>query len=973
MKIRRLLLCALLALVPMAGNAQYYSFGRDPAFTRWSQIETDHFRLIYPSSMDSLARVYLFTMEKWRATVNDPMHIDPPQMPVVLHPYTTLSNGSVSWTPRSVNLITSPDAYSGTPEPWISQLAVHEMRHIAQSSHFTRGFYKPLSFLLGEQAPGLGLALLGNRRLLEGDAVVAETELSYAGRGRHAEFLMYMRSLYIDPDIRQWSWDRVAFGSYRYKKINMYAVGYSLVAAARYVSDDYGFSGEYYDAVAPHLYPVTSIFTKFDNKRFKPWKYYNDVSYALFRDMWLEDLERRGPATPMDTLPVVRQRRYCDYVDVTPVEDSLSRWDGCILAVKSGMDYATQLVAIDAEGRERRISHFSPYASRLSDIAGGRIYWSETVLHNPNGLMDYSEIRYLDLRGGHVGTLTRGTKYFNPATSPDGGMIAAAEYPVGGSTHLVVLSSENGEVLRRVEAPANGQLLESAFCGDEIFCTVIAEKGVGICALSPEGRWREVVPAQGSDIRSLKCRGGDLFFSSDLDGLLNVYCLHLADGMMHRLTNSRCGAGHPTLDADGGTLYWSEFDNTGYRPAKASLDTLQWRISYFGKPFQDKVVTMLDAQRLRSQEEFPVGDSSYFIASAHPSKPYRKVVHGVKVHSWAPVYYNVDRIMSMSMDHLYDLAAVGATAYSQNDLGTVNTMLGYSYHKGFHAGHARLATSLANIELEGSVDVNDRHSVSHVQKDGAVVSEETSHPYVTAKLTADYPINLYKGGWLSAFVPLVQWHFGNDSYSILGEEGRLSSLKFGARYYRMLPVATSQVYPRSGFSVSAYGQLPLSGARFDRLAYLGGYLYLPGFTRIQGFKLELEMQKRFAENGTFLSSSMASLPYGYNHKYPTARPSASYVKGSLSYAIPIWLGDASIPGVIYLKRLQVIPYGQYALDCTFDGSVSDYSSYGADLLVDFNFLRIMVDLSAGVRYSRISPLVPTDSPNCFQLLFGLSL
>ena len=49
----------LLLGAPQA-RAQYYTTGSAPTSVRWSQIKSDHFTVIFPREIDSLAREYLY-------------------------------------------------------------------------------------------------------------------------------------------------------------------------------------------------------------------------------------------------------------------------------------------------------------------------------------------------------------------------------------------------------------------------------------------------------------------------------------------------------------------------------------------------------------------------------------------------------------------------------------------------------------------------------------------------------------------------------------------------------------------------------------------------------------------------------------------------------------------------------------------------------------------------------------------------
>ena len=63
------------------------------------------------------------------------------------------------------------------------------------------------------------------------------------------------------------------------------------------------------------------------------------------------------------------------------------------------------------------------------------------------------------------------------------------------------------------------------------------------------------------------------------------------------------------------------------------------------------------------------------------------------------------------------------------------------------------------------------------------------------------------------------------------------------------------------------------------------------------------------------------------------------------------MGDVSLSSILYFKRLQLIPFGDFAMDIN-PREKKIYYSYGADILVDFNLLRLAFPLSLGMRYAR---------------------
>ena len=103
----------LLLLLPLVAQAQFFTAGDDPGCRRWYSIESENYRIIYPRGLDSLARVYAREMERFRKPVGLTSGYLPGEcirgkMPVVLHAYNSVSNGSVAWAPKRMDAYTMP-------------------------------------------------------------------------------------------------------------------------------------------------------------------------------------------------------------------------------------------------------------------------------------------------------------------------------------------------------------------------------------------------------------------------------------------------------------------------------------------------------------------------------------------------------------------------------------------------------------------------------------------------------------------------------------------------------------------------------------------------------------------------------------------------------------------------------------------------------------------------------------------------
>ncbi len=969
----KLILSLILISFTQSAVAQFFSVGIDPIDVKWKIIKTEHYNIIFPYEIDSLARKYATVLENNRKRVLESLVVNPKRISVVLHPYCTKSNGTVGWAPARMDFFTTPPPFRGTADDWGTHLALHETRHVGQFAKWEQGAFKVLKYIFGEQISAIGSGLFVPGWFMEGDAVVSETQFSKAGRGREAEFLAYFRMAFINDDFR--NWDKWHLGSTEKKTPDHYSFGYLINSTARFLTDDYFMEGKYLDYSVRGFYKPKVIFGAY-NKGFQasPQQVLKEATEVM-GNIWKNDYNSRAPFTPYREVCTQHEKRYCEYF--YPIRISLpgSKYDKSYIVAKWGYDEYRKLVIVDTTGKESILFPFSYYSSPLV-IHKEKVYWSETTSHNTQNLEDYSELCLLDLNTGKRKIVTNRTRYYNPTISSTGDTIAVADYPVEGSSFLVMLNASDYSEMSRVEAPRRGQIKESTFIGNKLYCTVVTQRGLCLYCLE-NGKWRRIIKEQQQSIKGFRSFEKRLYFSSDLDGVQNIYCYDTENHILRRLTNSEYGALYPFYDPVDNELLYSWLYKGGYHIAGTKRDSLDWSLASFEKPYLNPIAEHLTAQvnhqsiAIRDTNMVNVADTALF-----PSKHYNKLTNLFKFHSWAPFYYNFDRLKSLSFEHYYDLASIGATFYSQNDLSTATTMLGYSYHNGFHSGHVKFSYAGVDPNFEISADINDRnvneYKLEDIGSDVYVntVNEKGGIPYVTTELLAYWPFDFNSGGWYRVLYPYASWTFDNDRYFSFSKNKFVlkNQLNFGLSYGQVLPTSRSAIFPRWGFGLSARGGTAAGmGDCFGSLFYTSAFCYLPGITKVQGLKLAFSFQQQLINKKSYYLTPIASLPRGYRKDYP----SSTFVKGSVDYAIPIYLGDFSISSILYFQRLQVIPFIDYARDMNDQSVVKNYYSFGTDLLVDFNVIRVRTLISAGVRYARTGP--QTGNQNYFQMLFKINL
>ncbi len=1097
MKFWRFFVGLFLLATPTLAHAQFFVVGDNPASVRWNTMQTAHYKLVYPVGLDSLAREYGRTLEQFRpsngTTVGyEPGENTPYKLPVIFHAYNAISNGSVAWAPARVDLYTSPDPFKPDPQPWVNSLIIHEQRHVAQMQvGLSRGTFKGLGYVFGEMFNGFvaGVYMTG---YIEGDAVVAETAFSRAGRGRTADFLNYYMIAFDHGDMR--SMYRWRLGSQNRYYLDIYSFSYMQLAGMRYLYGNGDIFSTYYHYVARRPYDFWGYGRKIKRTTgLNNSQVFTAVADTL-RSMWGEEIAARAPYTPYENV-ADHEKRYVQFTNNVTAGDE-------VYSVRSGIARPAALVRTDEEGRWHTVRSFASASSKLAwSPLYNRIYWSEYAYDVRWSMKVNSIIRYYDIGGSGTHTLTRKGRLFSPSVSEDGTMLAVTQNHDDGRTGVLVLDALSGDELGSIMAPDSLQVLETAWLGDRIYATAISADGIGIYSIgvacfgtqnidnkrvtptetkngfsgtiasgwyNPEGNsefkftgdWRLELAPQPAKADGLRARDGNLYLSSDRLGVRDLYRFDPATGEFFKLTSSKYGADDYSFSATGDTLYYSLKMYDGDYVVSTPTDELFNELTDPAELFEWKLADNLTREETEyslknavergyitetvsaENPENPIGDTSAggTIASgwynpdpagttldgpylADPDtvqftnpKRYRKGGHLFRFHSWAPVYFNIDNIMSLSYDHLYDMVSLGVAGISQNDLGTAITQVGYSAHKDpynhhhwKHSGHATFTYTGWYPVIEASIDFNDRNARNTAYlRDIAQYSTYSTYtlysasgarkaPFVEGKITIYIPFNFSRGGWTTGFIPQVHYDISNDyllkryrfqsnscdptrdGYDFYkGKTVILHKLYGSLRAYTMRPTADSGVFPRWGIGAQMGASFrPGLTDYYSPVGYFYLYGYTPGFSLTQGLKLTFSYQTKFDRNTYFGDGGLAILPRGYTSNDLLSSYVDYYTDSSMrftgDYSIPIATGDAAIAGYfLYFSRLIFTPHFDYTIikwspTVPFKGNLY---SVGASLTVDFRStfwiktpfqIGVSVSYNGGSAYNTIAPYLSNSN------------
>lgn len=912
-------------------QAQFLDNGSDPARFKWNIARLPHYNLIYPQGNDSMAYRYALYLENvyphMQKTIGKPIQM---KFPVILHPANMSSNGLVSWAPRRMELITTPSSKQEA-QLWSKQLVVHESRHVFQMGKVMHGLFKPLYYLIGEQAAGVAAFFLPTW-FLEGDAVSTETAMSNAGRGRLPEFNMPYRAQMLGTN-KFFSFDKWQLGSYKDYTGDYYALGYDLTSYARY-----RYGADIWDKTTSRYVKLPLFSAAFKRYAGSSIEDLYKQTFTFLREEWVK--QDSGVIAPGYLSPSVK--KYTSYRYPQIVNDST------VIAVKSGLQDINSLVEL-TNGEEKRLTYIGSINSRLH-LCNNRLYWTEIVPSIRWEQESYSVLKSYDLDQGNMTILTPRQRYLAPSIDKQGTIAAVSRFTEEGLNQLVLVNLKDGKELTSFDVPGNAFIKELAFAEDDaVVAVTINETGISLLRLHTKtGEWNELLKTTSANITAPVWSEGKLFFESGVNGTNNIYSLNPEDTSVSRLTSSRFGAFDPALSKHNDRLLFADYQATGYRIASLPADSFLREQTDMWDPYRFPL-----ADAVAEQEQFNL-DSAHLEPVDFNPKPYRKGLHTFKIHSWAPFYYDVAEAMSSGADDLSTIVKPGAMILSQNSLNTAIMQAGWYYRKGYH--HGKLAFTYKGLfpVFDLSVDYGGKAfdvAWSKNDKDKEVAqSHLAGRNLLEAEARVYLPINLTKNAYIRGIQPALTYYLTNNKYQQY-ESREFRNFQYilpEVRFYNYRRMALRDILPRWGYQLRLqYLNSPFNTENYGDLYAARLTTYWPGLIRNHGLMLRFGYQyQQLDGKALYLPKHLLENTRGYDFLYQTRQQWGF----KADYAFSIFSPDFSLGDLVYIRRLRAnLFYDLTRNQARKQSGWTTQSSFGTDLVFDWNLLRMTFPLTTGVR------------------------
>ena len=944
---RSLLSLLFITFLCTCGRAQ---IGLHPPQIDYQQLQSDHARIIFPKGYEARARRVGSLLDEMQQHHTRSIGEKIYDVDLILQTATTEINGYVGLGPfRSEFFATPPQQLSFLSNTdWVDLLTIHEYRHVQQNSNERRGITKLFSWLQGQNGWSVFSFLATPNWFSEGDAVVYETALSGAGRGRTPAFSSTFRSL-LDNSIL-YSYQKARNGSFKSLVPDHYRYGYNTLTYARERFGNDVWKSVLHDGAAYKglIYPF--------NRALKRKTGYG--TKALYETALLDlkakqdsALTARGPVVEGEAFgePSRKIRNY----RFPSVDDQ-----GRVIALYSAFEQTPALVVVDADGgKDKRLTSVGIQREPYVHVRGNLAVWMENRINPRYTNERFSEIMRYDMKSGRKVQLTRNSKYFSPALSFDRSRIVVVEHdPLAGDPAIVVLASNTGEVAAKYRIGTQSiSFPRFSPDGNTVYFYDISFRGVALRALDLQSGKTKMLTERSHEPQDYLqvTEDGTIVFSNGRDGVDNVYQFNPESGRTRQLTNVKIGASFPCLSPNG-YLYFSEATPRGQRLRRLNLsgETKTAAGLYPGLLAGNNPAGPNVFERPAAFSAETVDLTKNIEVKDYEISDFNDRLGGVQLHSWS---FNGSYVTP------------GVEVEAANALNTVRARAGITYN----IDEKRTSTGV-NIDYGGFFPVLNfglnstgrLYDVLNPRRDTVIVNRYDFNQQ-RFSLGARVPLRWVNGDYQTQLTPGVSVGYLNTSDSERTEApDGFSDLRLSLAGSILHRTAFKQVQPRFGAVARLSYASTLGGPEGNRLLLQSSF-FLPGLFPTHGLKIDFDFQTENTSN---------------TYKFPNAFNYARGYGGALNdqvtrigvnYQLPLLYPDFGIFGITYFQRVRLnafYDYSQLSIE-GFNLSRPSVHSVGGQLFFD-NIWMNSAPISFGFQVAYLPDAFAGEEKVDFRVLFS---
>ncbi len=888
-----------------------------PPGTDWQQINTDTVRLVFPKGLEDQAN-RIVNMVHYQAANN--LHSIGDRFrktDIFLLNQTVIPNGYVTTAPfHSKFYTTFPQrSFYGTTD-WLDVLSIHEYRHALQFSNTMHGITKWAYFLTGEAGWGALFSLAIPPWFFEGDAVMQETALSNAGRGRIRSFSAELKT--IAALEKPFGYEKMVNGSFRDMVPDHYVLGYDMVRHGRSIYGNDIWAGIFKDAAAYKggFYPFSRALKR--RTGLKTPKFYRSMMGSIKPESPANEVSAQYQS-PLNTSD--------------PASYSKPRFmsKDKVMAIKETFSRPAQFVMIDlGDGKETPVIPLG-FGMGEYDVNEQILVWSEITLDPRWSDRSYSNIWKYEFSTGKTMRITDKTKFFSPAISPDRKQILVVEVNEMMQNKLILLHASSGNLIREIHVDGGFNFRYPEWNGNDEL-VVVAQKNNRNAILNIDlnsGKYKELVPFSITSFEDLSISGGKMFFLANEgreQGLNQMMSYDLKTGALFKIPFKT-----PFLTEmpDAGPDQEIALITTEFNQKRILIIPPQEEKPFIGFNRNPNVSAEIkDAALLfiTDNENGPIVDQ---IPQKHfEHKKYHAGLTKLVLHSWLlmPGESNVSMVLAAN-DKLGQYGLQWTPGYNFNEnvfFSDINMTFG-NWFPLFTLGHNSLINRARQINNE---DSNDTVYWNESRFYGKV--------YV--------PLTFIKRNYRYAFNPQLGYGLSN-----ITDNNPFERSVFHTAFIQLQAGATRKKAYRSikaPFSFNTDWTISKTLNNEDKINFAGNLnVFLPGIKPTH--YIQLIADYRYAD----LQNEYHPLNNSYYVRGFTSKfLSDQFFGPKINYGFPIWYPDIALGPFVYFKRIRANLFYDIGLEWDFTQAEQfrQVHSTGIELLFDNRYFR-MIDLSAGIR------------------------
>jgi len=901
----RILCCLILSFISYPCFAQIFDSEQNPLSVKWMQINHEGFKIIYPSELEKEAQRMANTLVAIYPTVGTSLKRQKTTLPIVFQNRGILANGFVQLAPKKSQFNTTPPQQFDSQD-WLNNLAVHELRHVAQFDKFTKG----KSLFLSEEIHFAYIGITLPIWFLEGDAVSTETSLTNAGRGRQPSWIMPFRTSLLNN--QKFSYSKSYFGSAKDQTPGYYQLGYLLTSTLR---EQYGKNSidSLINGITKfpiRLYPFSRTLKKMTGSNTKNF-YLQTIATLKLKWEVQDKLNNNETYTSLN-----RPAKFAtNYALPTAINQDQ------ILTLKQSKAAPPSFTIINPDGSEKKLFTIAYQEQPWYSYANNLVVWDEVRFDPRYKQRNYSVISSYNLQTKKRKQLTFKSRLFSPALSADGKKMVAVQIDLSNQCNLVSIDPQTGKILNTYPNPDNLILQTPSLNADgtQIAYIAVSENGKSLRLLNEQGKKDLLIPETNQQLSRPVFINDYIAFNAHLSGVDNIYGINPSSKKTIALTAAKYGAFNVSLSADQKSILFNNYQLMGLDIAKRNLTELEVQENHF-----------VNFGSAAAEQEAKGNVFENIPDSTFETKPYRSMAHLFNFHSFSPTVDEDDRfgLRLKSNDLLNNLDLYAGINYD-NDLRKIEYNAGFNFKSLYPIFSVFYKNRARNAFYKVKTDVKQAN---------------WREDYLNLKATLPLSVNAY-----------------NHNFSLFGEIGTSytirdfkaaeatlfnRAIKFPMNYQlslsHSLRTAERDLAPRWAQTFTfGYFHRPF-GDNNGRLFAFGSYLYFPGLAKNHSLMASFNFQQA---SGIFSTNNEIATVYGYNQIDAKSELRNTFL---LNYRFPIAFPDAEIGPLAYIRNIRGGFFSHYE-NIGKETNFSDPKTFGFELRSSMNLLRYQPVVDLGTR------------------------